>query len=177
MPEQEVIDKAYLGKVAAARFEAETFLARHREFFCTPENGQLMTQYMQDHNLILTAENFEHTFEKLKSRGLLLPAKEALAAMSADEIKKMGEMHGTPRYDGHGRIIGYDFPDAYDEPSDDYNRPRLGASFTQSRLPLHPEDAKRDPSRREYAMWDSDRQRDWLIARGYWGGDLPDFLK
>jgi hypothetical protein len=177
MPEQEVVDKAYLGKVSAARYEAQTFMSRHPEFFSTPENGRVMTQYMMDHNLILTAENFEHTFEKLKSLGLLLPAREVVANMSADEIKKLGQMHGSPVYDGHGRLAGYDLPDAYNEPSPDFNRPRQGASFTQSRLPLHPEDARRDPSKREFAMWDSDRQRDWLIARDYWGKDLPEFLK
>jgi hypothetical protein len=56
------------------------------------------------------------------------------------------------------------------------NRPRQSA-YTQSAPPAHPEDAQRNPSKREWAFWPADRQRDWMIARGYWGKDLPDFLK
>jgi hypothetical protein len=179
MPEQEeaVVDKAYLGKVSAARYEAQTFMSRHPEFFATPQNGKIMTDYMAEKNLILTAENFEHAFEKLKAQGKILPAREVLATMSAEQVRKLSETHGTPVYDGHGRIAGYDLPDAYNEPSPDFNRPRQGVRYTQDRLPAHPEDAQRNPSRREYAMWDSDRQKAWLVERGYWGRDLPDFLK
>ena len=136
-----------------------------------------MTQYMSDHNLILNAENFEYAFEKLKAIGLLLPAKEALATMSDAESQKFYKAHGVAVYDGHGRIAGYDLPDVYRAPSDDFNRPRQTSRYTQDRLPAHPEDARRDPTKREFAFWDADRQRDWLIARGYWGGDLPDFLQ
>jgi hypothetical protein len=173
---EQQVDPKYLSTLAAARYEAETFMSRHPEWFCTPANGEVMRKYMEDNSLILTVENFEHAFEVLKRQGKILPTRESMVKMSDAELKKFYEANGTPRYDGHGRLLGYDLPEVYTEtPTDDYNRPR--AKVTQSRMPLHPEDARRDPSKREYAMWDSDRQRDWLIARGYWGGDLPEFLR
>ena len=175
MSEQQAgVDPAYLSKVSAARFEALTFMNLHPEYFSTPANGKVMTDYMAQEKLILTAENFEYAFEKLKAQGKILPAKEALATMSDAESQQFYRDHGTPVYDGHGRITGYNLPEIYrTESTASYNRPR----FTQSTLPAHPEDAKRNPSKREFAMWNADRQRDWLIERGYWGKDLPGFLR
>jgi hypothetical protein len=176
MEQEQGVSKEYLGKVSAARYEAQTFMSMHPEYFVTPANGKLIGDYMLEHNLILTAENFEHTFEKLKSQGKLLPPREALATMNADEIKQFTRSHGVPVRDGFGNV-SYELPEIYmTAPSEDYNRPRQ-SRYTESRLPTHPEDARRDPSKREWAFWSSDRQRDWLIARGYWGGDLPDFLR
>jgi hypothetical protein len=48
MLEQQVIDKAYLAKVSAAGYEALTFMSRHPEFFSTPENGKIMTDYLAE---------------------------------------------------------------------------------------------------------------------------------
>ncbi len=173
---QEEVSREYLGKIAAARYEAETFMSMHPEYFSTPENGRLITEFMVEKNLILTAENFEYAFEKLKAQGKILPAREVLATMSANEIKEFSKTHGVPVRDGFGNV-SYELPDAYLTAStEDYNRPRQ-SRYTQSAPPAHPEDAQRNPSRREWAFWPSDRQRDWMIARGYWGKDLPDFLK
>ncbi len=166
------VNKDYLDQVSAARYEAQTFLSKHPEFFATPANGHKIVNYMQEHNLKLNAENYEYAFEKLKGQGELLPGREALATMSAEEFKQFAKTHGTPVSDEVGRV-SYELPDAYlRESTESYNRPR----YTQNTPPVHPEDAKRNPSKREFAFWNSSRQRDWLIARGYWGKNLPDFL-
>lgn len=172
----QVDGREYLGKVAAARYEAQTFMSMHPEFFSTPENGRLITEFMAEKNLMLTAENFDYAFEKLKAQGKLLPAREVLANMTADEVKQFSKTHGMPVRDEFGNV-SYELPEVYlTASSEDYNRARH-SRYTQRTLPAHPEDAQKNPSRREWAFWPADRQRDWLIARGYWGKDLPDFLK
>ena len=176
--QQETVDKQLLGKASAARFEAQTFMSLHPEYFVTPANGTAITDYVAEKNLILTAENFEYAFEKLKAQGKLLPAREALATMSADEFTEFAKQHGTPVHDSHGNLEGYNLPEAYNTaPSADYNRPRQKSCFTQSTMPRHPEDAHRKVSKKEFQMWDADRAKEYLQAIGAWGGPLPPHLR
>jgi hypothetical protein len=173
---QEIIDREYLGKIARARYEAESWLQLHSaDYFATPQNGAAMTRHMQENGLPLTAENFEIAYEQLKASGELLPGREAVARMSADEVKEFARQNGRAVFDGHGRLMGYDLPPAYSASSEGYNRP--AARYTQDRLPAHPGDVNRNPSRAEFASWSADRAEDWLKARGYWGQNLPDFLR
>lgn len=175
---QALIDRDNLGRIAAARYEAESFLQMHgKDYFPTPQNGKLISDYVQQNNLPLSAEGFEEAFTALQKSGDLLPARESVARMSADEIKEFAKQNGTPVYGPDGRVLGHNLPSAYSEPTsgEGYNRPR--ARYTQSTLSSHPEDAKRNPSKREFAMWDHQRAKDWLIERGYWDGDLPEFLR
>jgi hypothetical protein len=174
--QQDAAGREHLGKVSAARYEAETFMSRHPEFFATPANGTTITNYMAEKNLILTAENFEYAFEKLKNQGKLLPAREVLANMGSDEIKEFTKAHGVPIRDGFGNV-SWELPEIYrTAPSEDFNRPRQ-SRYTESRLPSHPEDARRKVSKKEFNSWDSDRMKEYLQMIGAWGGPLPDHLR
>jgi hypothetical protein len=177
MEQEQGVDKEYLGKVSAARYEAQTFLAKHPEFFSTPENGKIMTDYMAEKNLILTAENFEYAFEKLKQRGKLLPAKEALANMSADEFKEFVDKNGVPTYDAFGRERK-ELPEVYlTESTVDYNRgrqkPGPAQTMRQSRnvteQGTHPWEQGKKISRETYATMSSDdlgALHHWLAENG-----------
>jgi hypothetical protein len=175
---EEIFDREQLGKVARAKFEAQAFLDMHAgDYFATPQNGKLISDYVQKNKLPLLAESFEVAFETLKADGTLLPAREAVARMSADELTSFAAEHGAPVYGPNGRLLGHNLPEAYSASSEGYNRPSQPSRYTQSRLPSHPEDVKRNPSKREFAMWPADRADAWLQERGYWGGDLPEFLR
>jgi hypothetical protein len=167
---EQQVDPKYLSTLANARFEAETFMSRHPEWFCTPENGKIMTDYMSEKSMALTAENFEVAFERLKARGKILPAKEVIARMSADEFKKFVQQNGTPVEDPNGRgRVTYEIPEAYRRESTiDYNRPREYGhvrSMSQSRIrTVTPKWEKGQTlSRAEYARLSSDDLRDFHI--------------
>jgi hypothetical protein len=173
---QAVVDKQYLGKVSAARFEAETFMSRHPEYFITPANGTAITDFVAEKNLILTAENFEYAFEKLKEQGKLLPAREALATMTSTEFQRFAKTHGRPVTDDRGHV-SYELPEVYlKEPTESYNRPRT-SRYTEATLPRHPEDAHRKITKKEFNSWGADRMKEYLQMIGAWGGPLPDHLK
>ena len=127
--EQMIVDHGELGKIASARFEAQSFLQLHPEFFATRENGQKVTAYIEQNGLPLNAESMETAYRKLKASGEILPPRETIALMSADELKKFAAEHGEPVIDSWGRT-NYELPQAYREPtSSDYNRPRQGTSL------------------------------------------------
>ena len=166
MPEQ--VDREHLGRVAAARYEAETFISVHPEFFTTPANGKAVTDFLAERDLILTAENFEYAFEKLKAQGKLLPAREVLANMSADEVKEFTKSHGTPVRDGFGNL-SYELPEAYlRSPSEDYNRPRQSSSL-EPVADRFPQDANKTFTPRQLASFSADRLRAFYERTGKWG--------
>ena len=163
------VNKDYLDQVSAARYEAETFLKMHPEFFVSPANGKKVTDYMAEKNLKLNATNFEYAFEKLKAKGELLPGREALARMTADEVTAFARQHGEPVYDGFGNVSGYNLPDVYRAPSDpSYNRPRQSSSL-QPVGDQFPEDRNRTFTARQLASFSADRYRAYCERTGQWG--------
>src|ERR1035437_8921445 len=122
--QEEAVGREHLGKVSAARFEAQTFLARHPEFFSTKANGDTIINYLTEHNLLCNCENMEYALGKLKQQGRILPAKEVLARMTSDEFKSFVDKNGVPAYDAFGRVCN-ELPEAYlTESTVDYNRDR-----------------------------------------------------
>jgi hypothetical protein len=167
MPEQEV-NKDYLDQVSAARYEAETFLQMHPEFFSTRANGDAIVSYMQEKNLKLNANNFEFAFEKLKSQGKLLPGKETLALMGSEEFKQFAKTHGTPVRDEFGRV-SYELPDAYlTDNTESYNRPRQ-SSTVEPVADRFPQDANKTFTPRQLASFSADRLRAFYERTGQWG--------
>jgi hypothetical protein len=169
--------REHLGKVAAARYEATTFMSAHPEFFASPENSQTMLAYMEKHNLVLNAENYSYALEKLKAAGKIIPAKEALAKMSADEFKEFVDKNGFTAYDHAGREYK-ELPASYlQESTVNYNR-KSGpvGTMRQARTAVarressdfartHPWEQGRKITKAQYAMLDADHQsdlHDWL---------------
>jgi hypothetical protein len=169
MPEQEEgVDPSNLSAVAAARYEAQTFLNLHPEFFTTPANGKMITDYMAEKNLKLNANNFEYAFERLKAQGKLLPGKETLALMGSEEFKQFAKTHGTPVRDEFGRV-SYELPDAYlTESTEDYRRPRQSSSL-QPVADQFPEDKNKTFTAKQLAGFSADRYRAYCERIGTWG--------
>lgn len=175
--QEEAVGREHLGKVAAARYEAQTFLARHPEFFSTKQNGDTIINYLTEHNLLVNAENMEFAYSKLKQRGKILPAKEVLASMSADELKKFVDTNGVPVYDAFGRE-SRELPAAYFvESTVDYNRGRqkpgpvqtMRQSRNVTEQGAHPWERGKKISRETYATMSSDdlgALHDWLEENG-----------
>ena len=124
---QQLIDRDNLGPLATVRYEAEAWLSTHPEYFVTRANGEKMTGYMAEHGIELNAEGFEQAYRRLKQAGEILPARESLAKMSADELKAFVREHGEPVTDSWGRTT-HEIPSAYTSPasSEGFVRPRQG---------------------------------------------------
>jgi hypothetical protein len=175
MPELDPAAREHLGKVSAARFEAETFLARHPSFFSTKQNGDTIIAYLTEHNLLCNAENMEYAFGKLKAAGKILPAKEVLASMTADEFKKFVDKNGVPAYDAFGRVRN-ELPSAYlVETTVDYNRspqkpgPMRTMAQSRPRTGTPKWETGKKLSKREYALLPADDHQDfhaWLEENG-----------
>jgi hypothetical protein len=167
---QALIDRDNLGRVAAARYEAESFLQMHsKDYFATPQNGKLISEYVQQNGLGLTAEGFEEAYVALQKSGKLLPAREAIARMSADEVKAFAAENGTPVYDGFGRVMGHNFPEAYSQPTPaDYNRPHQSSTLSPVADP-YPEDKGKKFTARQLASFSSDRFKAYAQRTGQWG--------
>lgn len=155
---QALIDRDNLGRVAAARYEAESFLHLHgKDYFATPQNGKLITGYLEERGLDLTAENFETAFQKLKSSGKILPPREAVAMMNSEEFKEFIQQNGG------------DLPEAYSQPtSADYNRPKQGTTLAPVSDP-YPQDAGKTFTARQLAGFSADRYRAYHERNGTWG--------
>lgn len=173
--QEEAVGREHLGKVSAARFEAQTFLARHPEFFSTKANGDTIINYLTEHNLLCNCENMEYALTKLKSAGRILPAKEVLASMTADEFKKFMDQNGTPVYDAFGRVRN-ELPEAYlTETTVDYNRspqkpgPMRTMAQSRPRTGTPKWETGKKLSKREYALLPADDHQDfhaWLEENG-----------
>jgi len=177
MQELDEQTRAQLSSLSATRYEAETFIARHKEFFVTPANGKKISDYMQRQGMnFQDAQDYELAFAELKSRGELIPSREELANMGSGEYEEFIKAHGVPVTDGFGRV-SYELPQDYlTAPTEDYNRPRM-TRYTQNTLPAHPEDAKRKISKQEFLMMNPERAKEYLQMIGCWGKDLPEHLR
>ena len=176
----EGIDPSQLAPMANARFESEVFVENHKDdYFACPTNLRAMLGYMESHNLSLTAENYERAFRVLSSQGKILQPKEAMAKASYAELQQMAKEHGIPRHDPTtGKVLGYDFPPEWNAPLPDTSQ-RVTAHTQAAINPAHPEDLKPGyrPSKREFQSWDSQRMRTYLQHIGYWGRELPTWLR
>ena len=162
------VNKQHLDQVSAARYEAETFMSMHPEFFATPENGRLITEFMAEKNLKLNATNMEYSFEKLKAAGKLLPAGEEFANMTAAETKEFAKQHGEPVYDGFGNISGYNLPDVYRAPASSYNRPRQSSTI-EPVADRFPQDAGKTFTPKQLASFSADRLKAFYQRTNQWG--------
>ena len=181
-----------MSRQTAAALEADAFLDQHPEYFVCPENQSVMTAYMVSHNLAWTYRNLEKAYLTVKANGLLrsdpeTESKQEKARRSAESkaqflatTEALWKEHGIVRYGRHGTVIGGGLEEfrtnfAKREPS----RQARAGRVTES-MPLvnpHPEDLAERPSKRDFATWDADRQKRWLIETGYWGRDLPEYLQ
>jgi hypothetical protein len=166
-----IVDKQYLGRIAAARFEAESWLQLHSaDYFATPQNGAAMTKHMEENGIPLTAEGFEQAYSQLKRSGGLLPAREAVANMSASELNEFARQNGIARYDGFGRLAGYDLPAAYSAPtsSEGYAQDRQSSTLTPV-TDAFPEDAGKTFNARQLASFSASRYEAYMRRTGQWG--------
>ncbi len=156
--------------------EANVWKERHPEFFVCPKNSTLMISWLNDHDLPASYANFDRAYAALSSEGkLFVPNATAFAQMTSDEALSLAQQNGIPRYDHRGKVVGYDWPEEFSQlpQVETANSPRRRRRSEMD----HPEDLDGQPTKRQWAMWGADRQRQWMEATGVWGHALPEFLR
>ncbi len=180
------IDRAALSAEANSHLESLAFLHDHPEFVQCPQNSQvLLTEFNRAGITNPKYADFKTAYSKARNAGKLLTrekAAEIFALGTAKDIKKLEEEQGTPRYDAQGRFAGYDLPEGLlRNPGAISDKRVKQAGRTTPYLRSVTEENKNDkdyrPSKREFASWTARRQREWLEEAGYWGGDLPSYLR
>jgi hypothetical protein len=128
MPEQlEAAERAKLSVESAEHYEARLFAERNPEYFPCPSNSKAMLDYLENHKLALVYNNFVKAYTSLKRHRKIMPAGEAMARMSPEEIQKLAAAIGIPVYDYAGRIVGYNWPHQVTQQTTDNTRLRTGS--------------------------------------------------
>jgi hypothetical protein len=179
----EQVNPAELSRKANAHFEALAFLEDHPEYLRCNTNQALFKVELQKLGRPPKYQDMVNIYEKLKDK-LLTRQKVAhiMAIGTVAQASELLEKEGVERFDDYGRSMGKDFPDAFREPVNmrgprENSAGRATKHYMQSIKQEHPEDEGYRPTKREFAGWTADRQREWLEASGYWGRDLPSFLR
>jgi hypothetical protein len=165
-----------LSPQAAVHYESNAFADKHPEFVRCQQNAKAMLGYIEQNKLPMTVDSFEKAYEHLRNeRKLFVPNGTSFAQMTAAEVRQLAQEHGIPRYDHRGQIVGYDWPENFYKlpPVETEDSPRLRQKSQMS----HPGDYGKKPTKREFAMWDSTRQREWSESNGTWGHALPEYLR
>jgi hypothetical protein len=180
------IDPATLSARANAHLEALVFVHENPDFLPSKQNSAfILAQFKQKGIEKPTAKDFADAYRKgLEAKKLLTrdEVRKVIQAGSAADLQNLVEREGIPRYDERGRFIGHDYPESFTEPVklDSERSKQAGRATATHMSPIatdHPNDEAYRPSKREFAGWGPRRQREWLEAAGYWGRDLPDYLK
>lgn len=187
-PEQvpEGIDRATLSAEANAHLEALAFIQDHPNFVQCPQNRDVLIEEFGRQGITRPKyADFTAAYNKALKAGKLLTREKAAEVFTfgtANDIKKLAETQGTPRYDSQGRHIGYELPEGLlrnPGPVSDKRLTNAGRTtpYLRSVTPENANDKSYRPSKREFASWTARRQREWLEESGYWGGDLPSYLR
>ena len=104
-----------------------------------------------------------------------LPLKDRQRARAENErqIREAAEKFGEPIRNYAGKVQGYNLPAEWSQPAAPGPKPsgRQSASVTPIASSF-PDDER--PTRREFESWGPTQAREWLEARGFWGGEIPD---
>lgn len=157
----------------AVWLEVQAFKDRNPQYFACQHNMRVVLDYLQRNNMLVNYDNLEEAFAWAQGEGkLFTPSAESFAKMTAAEVKQMAQENGIPQFNESGDLLGYAFPDTWGKVAP------VDLRKIKAREMRHPEDLKHKPSRREWAMWDADRSREYLQATGHWGHELPkDFFR
>jgi hypothetical protein len=155
------------------RGQAEYFLKTNPDYFICESNGHKLAEWLRAKKLPITSENLEQAKAALMDeRKLIAPSRQTLAKMTADEVKQVAIVNGKARYDEQGNYLGSDFDPAWLADTQDRQLKALTRPVMS-----HPEDLHKKPTKKEFAMWSHERMREWLVATGHWGRELPDYLR
>jgi hypothetical protein len=154
-----------LSASAAGKYEAQAFTERHLEAFVACQyNSGVMMKYIEDHKLPPNVDSFEKAFVALSKQFKLWPAPAIMAAMSAEQIHKLQEEIGIPRYDFRGKITGYDWPDGVTNLIASSEREWSRQRTVSDCRPTNPKLVGHKPTNKELAIWTSEQMRAWQDA-------------
>jgi hypothetical protein len=94
------------------------------------------------------------------------------------DVNRIYQENGIERRDHRGKVVGYDLPESFKNPSaEEMNTWGRGRTTSALRPISETETTGYKPTKREFAQWSADKQRAWMEDNGYWGGDLPRYLR
>lgn len=152
--------------------ECTLFAENTPDFFRCEFNMNLLVDYCNAKDWTVTWPNLTKA-HKACWDSEIHPNRETLAKMTAEEVQTVAALNGTPQYDSSGRILGYNLHESWS------SAPVVDAPsrYRQKGQMSNPEDFGAKPSKREWAMWSANRQREWMESNGTWNHELPDYLR
>lgn len=176
------VDPRYLSAEAAARYEAELFIAQHPEYFPCQANKNAINELFLRHKLKPTVGNFEKVYKILCDEGRILPRETAMATMTAEELTTLARQRGTPVYDDYGRLQGYDWPEDWQNaPPSPSTIKRQSGQWNSVQCSLAPPEGAEKmghgfrPSKAQFHAMTAAQLRYWMSENGF--TEIPAYLR
>lgn len=175
------VDPTHLTPTATFKFEMQVFIDTHSDYLVCKYNSDQLVEWVESRKLPPNHDNIDRAYTALKAEGKMLTSGNfhaKIAKMTHDEVQELLRVNGVAKYDDFQRFQGYDWPERWKHFPVADTTGRQTADLTPTQQEQLAKDLSRNPTKREFfGEWGPDRAKQWLIAKGYWGRELPLYLR